>query len=123
MNVSLSILVVEDNTDFRQLLTEALHLFNHEVTQAESAEHAIEILKSQSFDFIFTDINMGEMNGIELTEYIRKTDSTIPIIILTGNSDRQLIKDALNVGVSDYLLKPIQIKDLPPIIDRNYNVN
>lgn len=121
MKQTLSILVVEDNDDFRQLMTEALHLFNHDVTQAESGEEAVLILEKEQFDFIFTDINMGGMSGIELTEHIRKSNDSVPIVILTGNSDRALISDALKRGVSDYILKPIQIKDLPTIIDRNFN--
>lgn len=121
MNTSLSILVVEDNHDFRQLLTEALHLFNHDVTPAESGEIALDILKQNQFDLIFTDINMGGISGVEMTEKIRQFNKDVPIIILTGNSDRTLIKKSLEYGVNDYLMKPIKIKDLPVIIDRNIN--
>ena len=119
MNNPLSILVVEDNYEFRQLLTEALHLFNHEVKQAESAEVALAILKDENFDMIFSDVNMGDMNGVEMAQKIREFDSEVPIIILTGNSDRSLITQSLENGVNDYILKPLQIKDLPIIIDRN----
>lgn len=119
MNNSLSILVVEDNYEFRQLLTEALHLFNHEVKQADSAEAALDVLKNERFDLIFSDVNMGEMNGVEMAQKIREFDTDVPIIILTGNSDRALITKSLENGVSDYILKPLQIKDLPIIINRN----
>jgi CheY-like chemotaxis protein len=119
MSQSYKILVVEDNYDFRQLLTEALHLFNHDVTQAESAEEALKIIENKAFDLIFTDVNMGGMNGVELTGEIRKTKPDLPIIILSGNSDRALIDQALSYGVNDYLLKPLQIRDIPAIIDRN----
>lgn len=116
---SYSILVVEDDAEFRHLLREALSIFNHTVTEAENGSEALTLLKSDRFDLIFSDITMGGMSGLEFTKSARELGIVTPIIAITGHSDKDTIEESLANGISDYILKPLRIRDLPVIIERN----
>ena len=115
----LKVLVVEDDMAFRELLEEALAIFDFDVTSAIHAEEAITILEKITFDIILTDITLGGMTGLELCKWFRKKEKQTPVIVISGHSDSVTIQEALNVGVSDYITKPFRITDLPTIINRN----
>ena len=115
----LKVLVVEDDMAFRELLEEALAIFEYDVKSAIHAEQAITILETTTFDVILTDITLGGMTGLELCKWFREKDKHTPVIVISGHSDTITIQEALNVGVSDYITKPFRITDLPTIINRN----
>ena len=117
--ISYSILIVEDDPEFRNLLSEALGIFNHKVTQASNGAEALTILEKDEFNLIFSDITMGGMSGLEFTKEAREQGIKTPIIAITGHADRSTIEKSLENGISDYILKPLRIKDLPIIIERN----
>jgi two-component system response regulator YesN len=105
--------------EFRHLLSEALQIFNHRVSHVENGLEALKLLEAESFDLIFSDITMSGMTGLEFTKEARKRGIQTPIIAITGHSDKSTIEKSLKNGISDYILKPLRIKDLPAIIDRN----
>ena len=59
------------------------------------------------------------MSGLELSQQIMKMYLDIPIVLITGLNDLSLVKKALEIGVSDYLVKPVSIEELPVVIERN----
>lgn len=117
----LSVLIVEDDHAFRELLEEALDIFKFRSMSAFNAEQAIDILKSNTFDIILTDITLGGLTGLELAQWFREKDKITPIVVISGHSDYETITEALSSGVNDYITKPFRITDLPTIIKRNLN--
>ena len=62
---------------------------------------------------------MPGMSGLALSQRIIKMYLGIPIVLITGLNDISLVKEALEIGVSDYIVKPVSIEELPVVIERN----
>ena len=70
------------------------------------------LFKTGEFDFILTDWNMPQKNGLDLVRFIRQLDAVVPIIMITTESERQKFQQAVQEGVSDYLIKPFTTASL-----------
>lgn len=87
------------------------------IGEASNGEEALEVLSITTPDIIITDINMPYMDGLKLTEEIRTRNIPCKIVIVTGYRDFDYARRALKSGVKDFLLKPVQIKDLKEIVE------
>ncbi len=116
------ILLVEDDSHFREVLKDYLEMKGFVVRDANNGLAAKTILElvEYNFDLVITDIRMPEMNGIELLEYILKTKTT-PVIVMTGFSELLETKSAFEYGATDFLSKPFSMQDLIKVIDRALN--
>lgn len=100
------ILVVEDDATLRVTLAYLLIYAGYSVTQAEDGETALDLLESDSFDVVITDIVMGEVDGIEVLHTARLQSYRPEVILLTGHGTLETAVAALRSGAADYLLKP-----------------
>ena len=105
-----TILIVEDNPDIRQYLSDELGYSFH-IQKAENGEEALDIIKRQEIDLILTDVMMPIMDGLQLCRQIKQNLSTchIPIIILSAKADLKEQLKGLQVGADDYIPKPFSI--------------
>jgi len=108
----LKIMVVDDDYSSRLFLQKTLEKENYQITLCNDGIEALEILDRQSFDLVITDLKMESIGGMELLEKIKSMDPEIAVIILTGYASIQTAIDALRLGASDYLIKPINIEEL-----------
>ncbi len=108
------ILVVEDDEAIREFLESALAKQGHVVITAKDGLDALEAIEDGVPDLIVSDIDMPRMSGIELCEAIRNRPHTrmVPIILLTGQHQSELIREAKSLGVAHFLPKPIRFKTL-----------
>ncbi len=109
-----TILVVEDDTAIREVLSELLGRFGYHVVAAESAEKALEFLDVVAADLILTDVHMGAMSGIELCERVkadRRYEFT-PVVMLTAVSDLDARVAGLAAGADDFFSKPVDFAEL-----------
>lgn len=112
MQTALSqILVIDDDTRLRNLLTKYLGENGFDVLSAKDTREARELMQSNNFSILIVDIMMPEENGIEFTKWVRST-SKLPILMLTakGNSSDRI--DGLEAGADDYMPKPFEPKEL-----------
>jgi two-component system, sensor histidine kinase len=118
--IGLTILVAEDNEINLYLIRSILKSWGVEVHSASNGIECIERLKERSFDLIFTDLQMPEMDGFEMTRIIRdQMKMDVPIVALTANalpSELNLCKEA---GMNDYVVKPFKLTELYSCIVRN----
>ncbi|MDZ7772551.1 MAG: response regulator [Balneolaceae bacterium] len=107
------VLIVEDDMLLSMVEERLVKKLGYEVVaKATNGEDAIRHMHEQSPDVILMDIVLkGELDGIETMEQIR-TQSDVPVIYLSGNSDRFNYERAKKTGFSDYLVKPITLHDL-----------
>lgn len=114
------ILLVDDDHATRSSLAEYLTLLGHAVTSCPDAESALDMVKVQSFEMVFSDIQMPGRTGIELVHEIKGLSGpTAPDLVLyTGHADLELAIGALRAGAYDYLTKPINLSELGVILDR-----
>ena len=105
---NIKVLVAEDIPLNQLLMKTILDDFGFECVIAANGKIAIEKLHVIPFDIILMDLQMPEMNGFEATEYIRKTmNSNIPIIALTANVTTVDLAKCIDVGMNDYISKPV----------------
>jgi two-component system phosphate regulon response regulator OmpR len=109
--MSKNILVIDDDTRIRNLLSKFLDDSGFEVSSAKDATQARELIEEKQFDLLIVDVMMPGENGIEFTQDFRKTSKT-PIIILTARGESADRISGLESGADDYLPKPFEPKEL-----------
>jgi len=110
-------LIVDDNEHMLTLVCQILYSFGiKKVERALNAADALHELKHFHPDFIITDRAMEPMDGLDFVRVVRTADDspcpTIPIIMLTGHSDMRSVREARDVGVTEFLIKPVSPKAL-----------
>lgn len=113
----LRILVVDDNAHMRRIVRTLLHGYgSREVYEAEDGAAGLEMFTTHLPDIIIVDWAMPIFDGVELTRMIRRPDSGmnpyVPIIMLTGHSEKSRVIRARDAGVTEFLCKPISAKAL-----------
>ena len=111
---NISILYVEDESDVRDFTSKLLASLLKNVFSAENGQDGLNIYKENidTIDLIVTDINMPKMNGITMCEQIRELNKDIPIVVTSAHNDTSFLKKAIEVGVSTYAMKPIDLYQL-----------
>lgn len=112
------ILIVEDSAQIRSIIAQALILEGYDTEQAKDGFDGLEKLKSRTPDLILSDINMPRMDGLEFFKAVRENPewTAIPFVFLTSHSTPEDIQRGRELGVEDYLTKPIEPDDLVKII-------
>jgi DNA-binding NtrC family response regulator len=105
------ILIIDDERAIRASLRDILEYENYSVEEAENAVNALEILKKNSFDVIFCDIKMPQMDGLEFLEKV-KTSIDAPIIMISGHGTIDTAVEALKKGAYDFIEKPLDLNRL-----------
>ncbi|PLY06320.1 MAG: diguanylate cyclase response regulator [Desulfuromonas sp.] len=106
------ILVVDDESSLRLVLSEVLEEEGYQVKCAANATEALDIFQEQPFDLIFCDIVMPGISGIELLKNIKQDYPQTEVIIITSHASLETAITALRTGAYDYLLKPFESLDL-----------
>ncbi len=106
------ILVVEDDARLRMLLLEALSLEGHQLESADSAEEAVRYLEKEKYDVLLTDVNLPGKSGLELLPICLHYNPNTYLMVMTGYASIDTAVQAMKLGASDFLCKPIALKDL-----------
>lgn len=106
------ILIVDDEPNVCNFLSEFLDYKGFESTITLSGKDALNQLESEDFDLVLLDIIMPEMNGFEVLERINQMDNKVPVIILTGVRDQNVANDSIEMGAVDFISKPIDLDRL-----------
>ncbi|MBR5047220.1 MAG: response regulator transcription factor, partial [Eubacterium sp.] len=105
------ILVVEDDTPVRNLMTTTLKTHDYKYLAAKNGSEAIMLTSSHNPDIIFLDLGLPDMEGVEVIRRIRGW-SNIPIIVISARSEDTDKIEALDAGADDYLTKPFSVEEL-----------
>lgn len=114
-----SILIIEDDIQYGEMLRDAIEHFGYSSFLAYSATGGLDVIRKEKLDMIISDVNMPSINGIQLAAKLRDMFLDIPLVLITGVKDLDLIKRAMALGVCDYLSKPLKLEELPIVIERN----
>jgi DNA-binding response OmpR family regulator len=108
MNSARNILIIDDEAGLRQTLARILHQAGWDVITASNGPEALELLAANQTDLVYLDLRLPDMNGLEILKEIRRKYASLPVILLTAYGSLQTSVEALRLGVTDYLLKPIK---------------
>lgn len=114
MKNKFNILLAEDEPANQLLFERMIKTAGHNVTIANNGREALDYLNTHSYDLGIFDMRMPEMNGIEVVELYKnnKIESTLPFIMLTADTGKDVIEQCKSAGIDIYLSKPITSKDL-----------
>jgi len=111
-----SILIVDDQLGVRRLLYEALKDDYREVYMAGSGAEAVSQVKDYWPNLVVMDMKMPRMNGLEVLKQLRKMKFDSPVIMMTAYGELEIVAQATQMGVKDYITKPFDLKDLKQLI-------
>ncbi len=103
----ISILWVEDDPVFRQIVAAFLSGRGAQVVQAGDGEQGLTLFKQQHFDMILADLSMPKLGGLDMLKEMSKLEPLVPSIVISGNNVMSDVVEALRVGACDYLIKPV----------------
>lgn len=108
---SKKVLIAEDSSVIQNLTKKILEIQNYKIYSAKNGLQVLKMLEAESFDVILMDINMPKMDGMECAKSIRSLadpqKSKIPIVAITGNAKNYSMDDFKEVGINEYLQKPL----------------
>jgi YesN/AraC family two-component response regulator len=114
----LAILYVEDDASTREEVREILRDRAREVHVAQNGAEGLELFRRHAPDLVVTDIRMPVMDGLQMARAIRAQGSDVPVIVTTAYSDASFLLDAIDIGIDQYVMKPIAMRKLTAAIEK-----
>jgi CheY-like chemotaxis protein len=113
----LKILIVEDNQHMRSLLRALLNSAGiREISEANNGSTALTVLREKKCDLVLSDLAMKPMDGLEFSRTVRTAENSpnpfVPIIMITGHTEKHQVEAARDAGVTEFLIKPITAHSL-----------
>jgi DNA-binding response OmpR family regulator len=102
-----NILVIDDEESLRHTLGRVLRQAGYEVTTAGEGREALRLVNTSTYDVLYLDIRLPGMDGLQILKEIRQKDAHLPVILLTAYGSLKTALEALRLGATDYLLKPL----------------
>ena len=109
---TLPILIVEDDPDLREALTDTLELSRYRVLTAMDGQQALEVLRQHAVGLVITDVQMPNMNGLTLLHEIKASQPHLPVLLMTAYGVITQAVEAMREGACNYLVKPFEVNDL-----------
>lgn len=106
------ILIVDDERSIRNTLKDILEVESYQVDVVESGIEALELIKENNYDVVFSDIKMPQMDGVELLQKIKVNNPETPIIMISGHGTIETAVDCIKKGAYDFIEKPIDLNRL-----------
>jgi two-component system, chemotaxis family, chemotaxis protein CheY len=105
--MSISVLVADDSGTMRKIIIRSLNALGiTSVTEAGDGSQAVATFKPGAFHLVLTDWNMPGKSGLDVIKEIRAQDAAVPIIMITTEAEKTRVVQAIQAGVTDYLVKP-----------------
>jgi len=108
---NIRVLIVDDEEAVRNTMNEYIQTAGYISEAVSCAEEALALMGTDHFQVVITDIILPAMGGLELTKTIKKTKDS-DVIVMTGYSDDYSYEEAINIGASDFVIKPVRLEEL-----------
>ena len=118
MRQKLKVVIIDDEKDVRESISQWLTLSGFETQEFQSAQQALKVINKDYPGVIISDIKMPDINGIEFLKKLMVKDSTIPLILITGHGDVSMAVEAMHLGAYDFLEKPFDPNKIAEISKR-----
>ena len=117
--VPLTVMVVDDNADLRDMLRYMVERLGFRVVEAENGQEAVDIARHKCPDMILMDLSMPVMDGLAATRLLREIEEMchVPIVAISANRREQSQADAIAAGCNEYLTKPVNFHQLHSLLD------
>lgn len=112
------VLFVDDESSVRDVFVKLLQFQGHDAHPAHDAEVALEALREGGFDVVITDNVLPGMNGLELAARVREEGIPTNVVLLTGRLSREIMDEAIALGVSECISKPVTGEQVGEVVQR-----
>jgi DNA-binding NtrC family response regulator len=112
MSQPVTILLVEDERDLREIVAAALSKEGHEVLESRNGEEALNLLKKKKVDLLVSDVVLGNRDGLELLQDARRLQPLLPVVLMSGYGTIRTAVEAMKLGACDFLPKPFELDEL-----------
>jgi two-component system, OmpR family, response regulator len=109
---AIHILLVDDEPEFVEHLSERLRLRGFRPRVAADGASALDLLRREQFQGVVLDVMMPGIDGLETLREIKKIDASVEVILLTGHARTEAALEGIRLGAFDYLIKPVDIDEL-----------
>lgn len=120
--MSKRILVAEDSSVIQNLTRRVLTMQSYDIVSVKNGAQVLEKLEKENFDLLLLDLNMPVMDGVECAQKVRENSmpkiKDIPIIAITGNAQNLSLEDFHDLGINDYLPKPLNYDDMVVMVNK-----
>jgi len=121
--MSTRVLIADDSGTMRKIILRSLNAVGiPSAVEAADGAQAVALFKPGAFDLVLTDWNMPGKSGVEVIREIRAQDAKVPIIMVTTEAEKGRVMEAIQAGVTDYLVKPFTRDTLEEKIDKHVAV-
>ena len=125
--MSKKVLVAEDSSVIQNLTKKILQMQSFDIHSVKNGQEVLDVLENEHFDIILMDINMPIMDGMECSRNIRSLSdpvkANIPIVAITGNAKNYSMDEFKEVGINDYIPKPLNFDTLVGIVKKYTDAN
>ncbi|MFN2412932.1 MAG: sigma-54-dependent transcriptional regulator, partial [Pyrinomonadaceae bacterium] len=111
-----SILIVDDEQSYRQLLSLVFGSDGHQVRTASNGREALDSLQDEPTDLIISDVRMPDMDGIGLLRAVREKHQDLGVVLMTAFASVETARDAFKLGADDFIQKPFDVEELKLIV-------
>ena len=114
------VLVADDSGTMRKIIIRSLNAVGiKDIVEAADGDEACTLFQEEQFDLVLTDWNMPGKTGLEVVQTIRATGSKVPIVLITTEGEKSRVLQAIQAGVSDYLVKPFEADSLREKLEKH----
>jgi DNA-binding NtrC family response regulator len=115
------LLIVDDEEQFVEALSERLSMRDYDVTSSLTGEDAIEKIKNYNFDVVILDVRLPGIDGTDVLREIKSLKPLTEVIMLTGHGTVEMAIEGMKLGAFDFLIKPCETEDLTAKIDKAHD--
>ena len=116
MSQKAHLLLVDDDANTLASLSRAFRLAGHEATVCDNAARALELLRTENFDVIFSDVVMPGKSGLEFLEEIKNAGVKAPVILISGKGNEQDPQQLIDLGAFAYVSKPFRLIEIEDVV-------
>lgn len=117
-----TILIVEDEAKMRRLLDLNLQEEGHAVHAVGDAEAGLNLLRQEKIDLVLTDLKLPGMDGLEFLQAVKRTNASIPVVLMTAYGTVETAVEAMKAGASDFVMKPFSMEEIKLVVGKELDV-
>lgn len=115
-NEARRVLIVDDNPNMSNLLSDMLEVFDFSSQRAADGEEALSLLNQEDFSLLITDLRMPKMTGLELLKAVKDKYPRLPVVVITGYSTEATEQELLTAKADGFLNKPFRMNDIESVL-------
>lgn len=115
-NETRRVLIVDDNPNMSNLLSDMLEVFDFSSQRASDGEEALSLLNQEGFSLLITDLRMPKMTGLELLKAVKDKYPKLPVVVITGYSTEATEQELLTAKADGFLNKPFRMNDIESVL-------